>query len=79
MRGLAIALFYALGTAVGGLLAPALFGVLIASGSRGQVALGDALGAVLMLAAAGVAALLAVPAERRCLEELDTLPDLRVT
>ena len=79
MRGLAIALFYALGTAVGGLLAPALFGVLIASGSRVQVALGDALGAVLMLAAAGVAALLAVPAERRCLEELDTLPDLRPT
>ena len=79
MRGLAIALFYALGTAVGGLLAPALFGVLIASGSRVQVALGDALGAVLMLAAAGVAAVLAVPAERRSLEELDTLADLRLT
>ena len=45
MRGLAIALFYAVGTAAGGLLAPALFGVLIASGSRTQVALGDALGA----------------------------------
>jgi len=76
MRGLAIALFYAVGTAAGGLLAPSLFGVLIASGSRLQVALGDALGAVLMLLAAGVAAWLGVPAERKSLEELDTLPDL---
>jgi MFS family permease len=74
--GLAIALFYAVGTAAGGLLAPALFGALIASGSRVQVSLGDALGAGLMLAAAAVAALLCVPAERRSLEELDTLPDL---
>jgi hypothetical protein len=41
-----------------------------------QVALGDALGAFLMLAAAGVAAWLGVPAERKSLEELDTLPDL---
>jgi len=76
MRGLAIALFYAVGTAAGGLLAPALFGALIASGSRVQVALGDALGAVLMLLAAGVAAWLGVPAERKSLEALDTLPDL---
>jgi MFS family permease len=76
MRGLAIALFYAVGTAAGGLLAPALFGVLIASGSRVQVALGDALGASLMLAAAAVAAWLGVPAERKSLEELDTLSDL---
>ncbi len=65
-----------MGTAAGGLLAPALFGALIASGSRVQVSLGDALGAGLMLAAAGVAAFLGVPAERRSLEELDTLPDL---
>jgi len=76
MRGLAIALFYAVGTAAGGLLAPALFGALIASGSRVQVALGDTLGAALMLGAALVAALLGVQAERRSLEELDTLPDL---
>jgi MFS family permease len=76
MRGLAIALFYAVGTAAGGLLAPALFGALIASGSRVQVALGDALGATLMLAAAAVTAWLGVPAERKSLEELDTLPDL---
>ena len=76
MRGLAIALFYAVGTAAGGLLAPALFATLIASGSRVQVALGDALGAVLMLLAAAVAGWLGVPAERKSLEELDTLPDL---
>jgi MFS family permease len=76
MRGLAIALFYAVGTAAGGLLAPALFGVLIASGSRVQVALGDTLGAALMLVAALVTVFLGVPAERKSLEELDTLPDL---
>ena len=76
MRGLAIALFYAVGTAAGGLLAPALFGALIASGSRVQVALGDTLGAVLMLVAALVTAFLGVPAERKSLEELDGLPDL---
>jgi MFS family permease len=76
MRGLAIALFYAVGTAAGGLLAPALFGVLIASGSRVQVALGDTLGAALMLIAALVTVFLGVPAERKSLEELDTLPDL---
>jgi MFS family permease len=76
MRGLAIALFFAVGTAAGGLLAPALFGVLIASGSRVQVALGDALGAALMLLAALVTVFLGVPAERKSLEELDTLPDL---
>ena len=38
MRGLSIALFYAVGTAIGGLAAPALFGAAIASGRRGAVA-----------------------------------------
>jgi MFS family permease len=77
MRGLAIALFYAVGTAAGGLLAPALFGILIESGSRSAVFSGYLLGALLMLGAAATAAVLGVPAEGRSLEELDLLEDVR--
>uniref|UniRef100_UPI001807EE9A MFS transporter n=1 Tax=Methylibium sp. TaxID=2067992 RepID=UPI001807EE9A len=51
MRGLAIALFYAVGTGAGGFAAPLLFGMLIETGSRGAVAVGYAIGAVLVIAA----------------------------
>jgi MFS family permease len=70
LRGLAIAIFYAVGTGTGGLVAPALFGRLIETGSRAAVVRGYALGAVLMLLAAAVAFLWGVSAERRSLEEL---------
>ena len=50
IRAFAIAIFYALGTLAGGVGAPVFFGELIASGSRGHVAWGYALGATLMLA-----------------------------
>jgi MFS family permease len=70
LRGMAIALFYAIGTACGGLAAPALFGALIESGSRAQVFGGYAVGAALMLLAAGVALVLGVAAEGRSLESL---------
>jgi MFS family permease len=70
MRAVAISLFYAIGTGAGGFAAPALFGVLIASGSREAVFAGYLLGAALMAIAAGVAALYAVPAERRPLEAI---------
>jgi len=70
LRGLAIALFYAVGTGAGGLLAPALFGVLIESQSRVALCLGYTLGASLMIAAAGVAYKLGVAAEGRGLESL---------
>jgi len=46
MRALAIAFFYAVGTAVGGISGPLLFGQLIATGSRGAVALAFVIGAV---------------------------------
>jgi len=71
LRGMAIALFYAVGTAAGGLLAPALFGVLVESGSRVRVFVGYLVGAVLMLGAGVVAAVLGVPAERKSLEMLN--------
>jgi MFS family permease len=70
VRALAIALFYALGTGVGGIIGPWLLGALIESGSRQSVFAGYLLGAVLMIAAAIVAALWAVAAERKPLEEV---------
>jgi MFS family permease len=75
LRGLAIAVFYSIGTAAGGLAAPAIFAALIQTGSRGQVEEGYLLGAVLMLIAAAVAAVLAVPAERKSLEDVSE-PDM---
>ncbi len=68
VRALAIALFYALGTCLGGLAGPALFGALLASGSRSGVADGYLIGAGLMIAAGIVEWLIGIPAERRPLE-----------
>ena len=49
IRALAIAVFYAVGTGLGGVAAPLLFGMLIESGSRASVFAGYAFGAALML------------------------------
>jgi MFS family permease len=68
IRALAIAVFYAIGTGVGGVAAPALFGVLIDTGSRASVFTGYLLGAALMIAAAGIAGWFCIAAERRPLE-----------
>ena len=68
IRALAIAFFYAVGTGIGGVLAPAIFGMLIETGSRISVAAGYVLGAALMLAASIIAARFCVPAERKPLE-----------
>jgi MFS family permease len=70
MRALAIAVFYALGTALGGVAGPWLFGVLIGSGERTAIAWGYAFGALLMLVAAAVTLRLGVAAERRALEDV---------
>jgi MFS family permease len=70
MRAIAIALFYAFGTGVGGVAGPALFGALIDTGQRISILWGYLLGAALMVGAALVAAWLAVPAERRALEDV---------
>jgi MFS family permease len=68
VRALAIALFYAIGTAIGGVAGPALFGALIDSGSRASVYGGYLFGAALMIAAAGIGWRYAVAAERKSLE-----------
>jgi len=70
VRALAIAAFYALGTAVGGVAGPWLLGHLIDSGARGSVFLGYALGAALMLIAAVIAGIWSVAAERKPLEHV---------
>jgi MFS family permease len=69
-RALAIAFFYAVGTAIGGITGPLLFGQLINSGQRGQVVWSFLIGAVVMAAAGLVELWLGVAAERRPLEEL---------
>jgi MFS family permease len=70
VRAIAIALFYALGTGVGGVAGPVLFGALIDTGSRFSIFFGYLLGGVLMVAASVVAAMLAANAERRSLEDV---------
>ena len=59
-----------MGTGVGGVAGPVLFGALIDTGSRDSVFAGYLLGAVLMLVAAAVGWRYAVPAERRSLESI---------
>lgn len=70
VRAIAIALFYAFGTGVGGVAGPALFGALIDTGSRISIMWGYLLGGALMLAGAVVAWFLGVQAERRSLEDV---------
>jgi MFS family permease len=68
IRALAIAFFYAIGTAIGGVVGPWLFGLLIDTGSRWSVFGGYLLGSLLMILAALIAARWAVAAERQPLE-----------
>ncbi len=70
MRAMAIAFFYALGTAIGGVGAPALFGVLIETGSRLNLFYGYLLGAGMMLMAALVEHFIGISAEQKPLEEI---------
>ncbi len=70
VRALAIALFYAVGTGIGGVVGPALFGALIDTGSRESLFAGYLFGSVLMIVAAAVAWRYSVAAERRPLESV---------
>jgi len=69
-RGLAISIFYACGTALGGATGPLLFGYLIGTGSAWAVAGGYMFAAVLMLGAAVAEAMLGIDAEGRSLEQI---------
>jgi MFS family permease len=70
MRALAIAIFYSAGTAVGGVVAPWLFGRLIDSGSRAELLGGYSIAAALMLGAAVVEIVFGVAAEKTSLEKI---------
>jgi MFS family permease len=70
IRAFAIAIFYALGTLIGGVGAPLLFGTLIATGSKPLVAIGYGLGALLMLAGAICEKLIGVEAAGQSLESV---------
>jgi MFS family permease len=72
IRALAIAIFYGLGTAIGGAGAPYLLGTLIETGARENVFAGYLLGAGLMVFAAVVQAMWGVAAERKPLESVAT-------
>lgn len=70
VRALAIAVFYAIGTGLGGVAGPALFGWLIDSHQRGNVYAGYVIGSALMVLAAGVHLRWGVAAERQSLESV---------
>ena len=70
VRALSIALFYALGTAIGGIAGPAVFGTLIGTGERDLIAWGYAFGATLMVVAAIVVWRYGTACERVSLEHV---------
>ncbi len=70
IRALAIAIFFAAGTTVGGIAAPWFFGRLIDTGARAALFHGYLAAAALMLLAAAVELAIGVPAERQSLEQI---------
>jgi MFS family permease len=70
LRALAIAFFYAIGTGIGGVAGPWLFGWLVDTGSRPSLLAGYLFGAALMIIAAFIALRWGVAAERRSLEDV---------
>ena len=71
-RALCIAVFYAIGTGIGGVIGPQVFSRLINSGSYGQVFLALAIGAVMMIIGGLAELVFGVRAERRSLESIAT-------
>jgi MFS family permease len=70
IRGMAIAIFFAVGTLVGGVGAPLLFGWIIGTGSSTALFTGYLVAAALMIFAAATEAWIGVAAERRSLEHI---------
>jgi len=69
-RALAIACFYAIGTAAGGITGPLLFSKLVSSGKVSETALAFIIGAALMIIGGIVEIFLGVKAERQSLEDI---------
>ena len=70
IRAVAIAIFYAIGTLMGGVGAPILFGWIIGTGSITALFVGYLVAAALMVVGAVVETWIGVPAERRSLEHV---------
>ncbi|MCU1252913.1 MAG: transporter [Edaphobacter sp.] len=70
VRAMAISIFYAIGTLIGGVAAPSLFGALIQTGSRTNLLWGYLGAAALMVLAALTELSLGVAAERQSLEKI---------
>src|SRR5262249_22572046 len=70
IRGMAIAIFFAVGTLVGGAGAPLLFGWIIGMGSSTALFMGSLMAAVLMIFAAAVEAWIGAAAEARSREHI---------
>jgi MFS family permease len=71
-RALAIAFFYAIGTAIGGITGPLLFAKLIATGDAGKAAIGFFIGAAVMALGGIVELVFGVKAEQAELEDIAT-------
>ena len=71
-RALAIAFFYAIGTAVGGVTGPLIFAELVGTKQVGDTVLAFVIGAIVMIVAGLVEAWLGVRAERKGLEDVAT-------
>ncbi|MGW5154852.1 MFS transporter [Nonomuraea wenchangensis] len=69
-RAMAIAFFFAIGTAAGGIAGPLVFSSLVASGVPGDTALAFVIGALVMIAGGLVEVFLGVKAERKGLEDI---------
>ncbi|HZW52525.1 MAG TPA: hypothetical protein VFF00_00760, partial [Candidatus Elarobacter sp.] len=69
-RAAAIAFVYAIGTLIGGAIAPPIFGALIGTKQPQLLALAWGIGAALMIAGGLVEIALGVDAERKSLEEI---------
>ena len=70
VRALAIAVFYAIGTGIGGAAGPAIFGALIDTGSRTSVLWGYLFGSALMIVAGLIQAIWGVASEGKALEDI---------
>ena len=73
-RAMALALFYAVGTGIGGVVGPALFAKLVETGKEVSVFYGYLLAAAVMIAAGVTEWLLGVDAQRRSPEDVAAPP-----
>ena len=69
---MAIALFYSVATALGGITGPIIFGQLIGTGNATNLFIGYLIGAALMIFAAVIELVLGVRAEGQSLENVAT-------